>query len=101
MLQLDQNNHILIDSKPVNLGLTQAREGTKIYTPEHCPGGYREHKMPHARYSSMMARPHKPGQGYDPEKCAGVHELEADLRALVARLAAEASCVTKQPRVST
>lgn len=86
MLQIDTSNSILIDGRGTGLKLTQRREGTVIYSTSHSGADYKEHKMPRMRYSTAHDAPRKPGEAYDPEKCAGLSELEADVRALLAAL---------------
>lgn len=86
MLQVDTSNSILIDGQDVGLKLTQRREGTVIYSTSHLGHDYKEHKMPFNRYSTAHDAPHKVGEAYDPEKCAGRAELEASVRALISNL---------------
>lgn len=80
MIEITTNNAILLDGQPVGLSLRQAQHGTVIYTPASVDGRvpYREHLMPHRRYSASHDAPATgvPGRA----------ELEADVRALVARL---------------
>lgn len=78
MLQINTNNEILLDGKKTGLSLTQRQTGTVIYTPESPVSGHRycEHTMPHARYSTVHE---SPSSG-----AAGVRQLEADVRLLLA-----------------
>lgn len=87
-IQIDTNNRIKIDGQDTGLALGQRREGTIVYTPESRPAGqrYQEHQMPFSRYSAAHDEPHKPGEVYNPAVCAGRSQLEADVRALLARL---------------
>ena len=80
MLQHATDNSLIIDGQATGLKLTQRQSGTVIYTPESRPSGraYREHQMPHARYSTAHDAP--------ASGAAGRTQLEADLRALLARL---------------
>ena len=93
MLQIDTENNILINGRNTGLKLEQRREGTVIYTPEikgiendSVSSVYKEHKMPHARYSAVHDNP-KPMHA-TPEleaqfgKPAGRAQLEADIRKL-------------------
>lgn len=84
-IQIDSANRIKIDGQDTGLALAQRRDGTVIYTPEGC-GGYREHRMPYGRYSTAHDAPSKPGEPYDPEKCAGRALLEQHVRALLTSL---------------
>ena len=88
MLQIDTSDSIIIDGQDIGLKLTQRRNGTVVYTPECAISGrkYKEHAMPHARYSAAHDSPSKPGQQYDPKECAGRSQLEADVRALLGSL---------------
>lgn len=84
MLQHTTDNSLILDGRDTGLKLTQRREGTVVYTPESRLRGqaYREHKMPHARYSTAHDAP--------ASGAAGRAQLEADLRALLATLEAAA-----------
>lgn len=87
MLQIDTANRIIIDGRDTGLALTQRRDGTVVYTPETAGQKYREHKMPHARYSAAHDNP-KPMHA-SPElaakfQTAGRAQLEADVLALLA-----------------
>lgn len=80
MLQITTNDEILLDGQRTGLGLTQRQNGTVIYTRECKLSGiaYREHVMPHLRYSAVHPAP--------ASGAAGVSQLESDLRALLAHL---------------
>lgn len=85
MIQLDTSNRLLLSDeygvlRDTGLGLAQRQAGTVIYTRED-QGGYKEHPMPHARYSTAHERPTKPDG--TPTGAAGVSQLEADVRALL------------------
>lgn len=92
-IQIDSTNRIFLDGKETGLAIVQRREGTTIYTPESRSTAqrYQEHWMPFARYSTAHDQPHKPGQLYDPEVCAGRAQLESDVRLLLSALADEAA----------
>lgn len=77
MIQIDTSNRIRIDGRDTGLALTQRASGTVIYTPEGS-SAYREHKMPHARYSTAHDAP--------ASGAAGRAQLESDVRALLERL---------------
>lgn len=78
MIQIDTANRIRIDGVDTGLALAQRASGTVIYTPEGVSTRYAEHKMPHARYSTAHDAP--------ASGAAGRAQLEADVRALLARL---------------
>ena len=80
MIQIDASNRIRIDGHDTGLAITQRASGTVVYTPEGCATGYREHKMPHERYSTAHDAP--------ASGAAGRAQLEADVRALLQSLAA-------------
>lgn len=77
-IEISTTNEIIIDGKYTGLRVTQKREGTVVYSADHGGGNYREHPMPHARYST--AHP-KPASG-----AAGCDQFEADIRALLETL---------------
>lgn len=83
MLQIATTNALMIDGKSIGLSLVQRRDGSVVYTPESRLSGrsYREHKMPHERYSTAHDAP--------ASGAAGRAQLEADLRELLARLEQE------------
>lgn len=78
MLTIHTDNTIEIDGERTGLRLTQRNTGTVIYSTNHGGTNYREHPMPHARYSTAHDAP--------ASKVAGRAQLEADLRALIATL---------------
>lgn len=78
MIQIDTSNRIRIDGRDTGLALTQRASGTVVYTPEIGASAYREHKMPHARYSTAHDAP--------ASGAAGRAQLESDVRALLERL---------------
>lgn len=88
MIQHATDNSLILDGKVTGLKLTQRREGSVVYTPESRLSGqaYREHKMPHQRYSLSHDAPTDPRTGL-PTGAAGRAQLEADLRELLGRLA--------------
>ena len=77
-ITIDTANRIHIDHYSTGLVLDQRRDGTVIYTPESVAKKYKEHKMPHARYSSAHDAP--------ASGAAGRGQLEADIRALIKTL---------------
>jgi hypothetical protein len=80
MLKIDTTNSIKINGRDTGLKLTQTVVGTVIYTPETAGGQkYREHKMPHARYSAA--------HDYPASGVAGRGQLEQDIIALMGKLA--------------
>lgn len=81
MLQHATDNSLIIDGRDTGLKLTQRQDGTVVYTPENRLRGqaYRQHEMPHKRYSVAHDAP--------ASGAAGRSQLEADLRELLARLA--------------
>jgi hypothetical protein len=79
-IEICTDNTIRLDGVNTKLKLTQAREGTLVYSPERVDGQkYAEHKMPHARYSTAHDAPDS--------GAAGRSQLEADIRILIERLA--------------
>lgn len=89
MIQHATDNSLIIDGQDTGLKLTQRQDGTVIYTPENRLRGqaYRQHDMPHKRYSTAHDSPTDPRTGL-PTGAAGRAQLEADVRELMARLAA-------------
>jgi hypothetical protein len=90
-LQIDTSDSIIIDHKDTGLKLTQSRDGTVIYTPESAASGqqYKEHKMPHARYSAAHDNPkplHASPDLVAKFKTAGRAQLEADVISLLKTL---------------
>lgn len=80
MIKIDTSNRISIDGVETGLALTQRASGTVIYTPEG-RSVYREHKMPHTRYSTAHDAP--------ASGAAGRAQLEIDVRALLYQLASK------------
>lgn len=78
MIAIYTDNSISIDGVATGLSMTQRADGTVIYTPEGFGRAYREHKMPHDRYSAAHDAP--------ASGAAGRRQLEADVRALMYRL---------------
>ena len=87
-IQIYTNNGIKLNNQRIELAdkqgqkhglyVTQSREGTIVYSASLTGGlGYKEHKMPHARYSLTNEEPHS--------GAAGLRQFEADIHALLAR----------------
>lgn len=87
MIQHATDNSLILDGRDTGLKLTQRREGSVVYTPENLlrRQAYREHAMPHTRYSLSHDNPIDPRTG-QPTGAAGRAQFEADLRELLARL---------------
>ena len=85
-LKIDTADYIIIDNHSTGLKLGQRQHGSVVYTPDGFETKYKEHAMPYKRYSAAHDAPSKPGQHYDPKVVAGRAQLEADVRALLARL---------------
>lgn len=77
-LQISTTNEIIIDGKWTGLRVKQARDGTVVYTPEFESRKYREHKMPHVRYSTAHPAPSSGVPGCD--------QFESDIRRLLETL---------------
>lgn len=77
-LQISTAGDIIIDGRKTGLKVTQNREGTIVYSASHGGADYREHKMPHARYSTAHDAP--------ASGAAGRAQLETDIRALLKSL---------------
>ena len=89
MLKLAANNEILIDNRATGLGLAQTGGGSIVYTIERSGVPYKAHQMPYRRYSAAHAQPKRKDQAeYDPAICAGSEQLEADVRAILAKMPA-------------
>lgn len=89
-MQINTDNTISLDNKPTGLRVTQRRDGTVVYSTSHAGHDYKEHKMPHARYSlandaprPMHATPELAAKYPAP---AGRAQFEADVRDLIASL---------------
>lgn len=83
-MRIYTDNTIEIDGVKTRLKVTQTGQGTVVYTPERFDfeknvwaEGYKEHPMPHKRYS--LAHP-APSSG-----AAGCLQFEADIKALLAQ----------------
>lgn len=77
-IELDNHRIELADADGRKYGLyvTQRREGTVVYSASFAGGiGYKEHKMPHARYSLTHEAPLS--------GAAGLRQFEADIRDLI------------------
>lgn len=90
MLTINTDNTIDLDGQPTGLRVTQRRDGTVVYSVGAGGSNYREHKMPHARYSLAHDAPRplhaKPELATKFPPPAGRSQFEADLRALLASL---------------
>lgn len=90
MFGIDTNSgRITINSMFSGLHVTQARAGTIVYTPEGAAGGYKEHAMPHARYSLAHDAPrplHATPELAEKYKTAGRAQFKTDLLALLVSL---------------
>jgi hypothetical protein len=80
MISIDTTSRIVIDGSRTNLAVTQNAAGTVVYTPESLLSkqAYKEHPMPHKRYSLAHEEPASgvPGRSV----------FEADICALIATL---------------
>ena len=90
MFEVDTNTgRITINGQFTGLHVTQARNGTIVYTPEGAPGGYKKHAMPHARYSLAHDAPrplHATPELAEQYKSAGRAQFKTDLLALLMSL---------------
>lgn len=77
-IQIDHANRLHINNQPTGLALSQTRAGTVVYTPAGVAQKYKEHTMPHARYSVAHDAPSS--------GAAGRLTLERDVRNLLLRL---------------
>lgn len=77
-ITIDTKSRILIDNKQTGLAVTQTATGTIVYTPEGSNVSYKEHKMPHERYSLAHD---KPASGVP-----GRSQFEIDLKEVLAQL---------------
>lgn len=82
MIKIDASNSILVDGKDTGLKFAQRQSGTVVYTPESRLHGtaYKEHAMPHQRYSAAHDAP--------ASGAAGRAQLEADVLALLKQIGA-------------
>lgn len=80
MIKIDTTNRISINGQPTGLAVVQRAAGTVVYTPESRASGieYKEHPMPHTRYSLAHDTP--------ASGAAGRSQFEADILALLERL---------------
>lgn len=87
MIHQAADNSLILDGRDTGLKLTQRRDGSVVYTPENRLRGqaYKEHRMPHARYSLGHDAPTDPRTGL-PTGSAGRAQLEIDLRELLTRM---------------
>lgn len=89
-IQICTNNGINLDNQRVELpykdengykiGLfvTQRKDGTVVYSAGFMGKTYKEHPMPHVRYSLTHEAPHS--------GAAGLTQFEVDIRALLAEM---------------
>jgi hypothetical protein len=77
-ITINTAHRIDIDGHSTGLALSQERDRTVIYTPTGAGTEYKEHAMPHLRYSSAHDAPSS--------GAAGRLTLEADVKDLLARL---------------
>ena len=77
-ITIDSSNSIAIDNIQTGLAVTQNASGTVVYTPEGVSSRYKEHKMPHVRYSLSHD---KPASG-----AAGRGQFEIDIKELLERI---------------
>lgn len=74
-ITIDSANRISIDNVQTGLAVTQAKEGTVVYTPEGLGIKYAAHAMPHARYSLSHDKPFS--------GVAGRSQFETDIKTLL------------------
>ena len=74
-MTIDSANRIVIDHIQTGLAVTQNASGTIVYTPEGVISRYKEHKMPHTRYSLSHD---SPSSGV-----AGKSQFENDIKDLI------------------
>lgn len=77
-ITIDAANRIAIDHIQTGLAVIQNATGTVVYTPEGISSRYKEHKMPHARYSLSHD---KPASGV-----AGKEQFEVDIKKLLEQI---------------
>lgn len=75
MLQVTTSNRIEIDGQFTGFYVTQKASGTVVYSVDHEGANYKEHSMPHARYSLAHDTP--------ASGAAGRKQFEADIKALL------------------
>lgn len=80
MIAIDTTDRIILDGSNTGLAVTQTSKGTVVFTPESrlSKQAYKEHAMPHKRYSLAHDAP--------ASGAAGRSQFEADIRALIAKL---------------
>lgn len=78
MLTITQSNRIELDGNSTGLFVTQKASGTVVYSADHGGANYKEHAMPHARYSTAHDAP--------ASGAAGRGQFESDIRALLETL---------------
>jgi len=76
-IQFDPTNEIVLDGVRTGFKVTQNKTGTTVYTPEvsQKKQAYKEHKMPHVRYSLAHETPST--------GIPGVIDFERDFRNLL------------------
>lgn len=77
-ITIDSANRISIDNIQTGLAVTQDGDGTIVYTPEGVISRYKEHKMPHTRYSLSHDRPFS--------GVAGKSQFENDIKKLIMQI---------------
>ena len=77
-MTIDSANRIAIDHIQTGLAVTQNAGGTIVYTTEGVISRYKEHKMPHARYSLSHDRPFS--------GVAGKSQFENDIKKLIMQI---------------
>jgi hypothetical protein len=90
-LEIAANNSIILDGQNTALKVTQTGQGTIVYTPESTtpPSKYKEHLMPHVRYSLTHDNPkptHTTSELAEKFSVAGRAQFEADVRSLLGQL---------------
>lgn len=75
-ITINSNNGISINGASTGLYVTQRASGTVVYSAGHGGKDYKEHSMPHVRYSLAHATP--------ASGAAGLNQFEADITSLLA-----------------
>lgn len=75
MLQVTTSNRVEIDGQFTGFYVTQKASGTVVYSADQGGANYKEHPMPHARYSLAHDAP--------ASGAAGRRQFEADIKALI------------------
>jgi len=87
-ITINTDNTIEIDGQQTGLRVTQRRGGTVVYSTSHGGHDYKEHPMPHARYSLAHDAPRPlhatPELAAKFPPSAGRNQFEADVRTLLA-----------------